>query len=180
MSSDGGSGGGGGGVDIWVGRLAMMGFVGALVMEVATGKGLLERHVGYVDIKITCSAMSYFLYTTVLVCAAFIISPTLITSLSGIHPLPSLPLCSIHNSPTPPFDWSAHAAACPGAGTGGCHGGIHCCWCLLLSFSPLSILLPHPPSQLIGVPTPLPALALVIVAATGALTAFGVFRSSQD
>ncbi|CAI5518520.1 unnamed protein product [Closterium sp. Naga37s-1] len=75
MSSDGGSGGGGGGVDIWVGRLAMMGFVGALVMEVATGKGLLE---------------------------------------------------------------------------------------------------------LIGVPTPLPALALVIVAATGALTAFGVFRSSQD
>ncbi|CAI5946437.1 unnamed protein product [Closterium sp. NIES-65] len=75
MASEGGSGGGGGGVDIWVGRLAMMGFVGALVMEVATGKGLLE---------------------------------------------------------------------------------------------------------LIGVPTPLPALALVIVAATGALTAFGVFRSSQD
>ncbi|CAI5482784.1 unnamed protein product [Closterium sp. Yama58-4] len=75
MASEGGSGGGGGGVDIWVGRLAMMGFVGALVMEVVTGKGLLE---------------------------------------------------------------------------------------------------------LIGVPTPLPALALVIVAATGAFTAFGVFRSSQD
>ncbi|GJP53611.1 hypothetical protein CLOM_g12765 [Closterium sp. NIES-68] len=75
MASDGGSGGAGGGVDIWIGRLAMMGFVGAVVMEVVTGKGLLE---------------------------------------------------------------------------------------------------------LIGVPTPLPALALVIVAATGAFTAFGVFRSSQD
>ncbi|CAK7329963.1 unnamed protein product [Dovyalis caffra] len=33
---------GGSGVDVWIGRLAMVGFAGAISVEVATGKGLLE------------------------------------------------------------------------------------------------------------------------------------------
>ena len=33
---------GGGGINVWLGRLAMIGFATAISVEVATGKGLLE------------------------------------------------------------------------------------------------------------------------------------------
>lgn len=32
----------GSGVDVWIGRLAMVAFAGAISVEIATGKGLLE------------------------------------------------------------------------------------------------------------------------------------------
>ncbi|KAL8535750.1 hypothetical protein ACS0TY_011405 [Phlomoides rotata] len=32
----------GGGLDVWLGRLAMVGFAAAISVEIATGKGLLE------------------------------------------------------------------------------------------------------------------------------------------
>lgn len=32
----------GSGLDIWLGRLAMVGFAAAITVEIATGKGLLE------------------------------------------------------------------------------------------------------------------------------------------
>lgn len=32
----------GGGLDVWLGRLAMVGFAAAISVEVVTGKGLLE------------------------------------------------------------------------------------------------------------------------------------------
>ncbi|MED6159218.1 hypothetical protein PIB30_040240 [Stylosanthes scabra] len=34
---------GGSGVDVWLGRLAMVGFASAITVEIATGKGLLEN-----------------------------------------------------------------------------------------------------------------------------------------
>ncbi|XP_068664251.1 stress enhanced protein 1, chloroplastic-like [Aristolochia californica] len=33
----------GGGLDVWLGRLAMVGFASAITVEIATGKGLLEN-----------------------------------------------------------------------------------------------------------------------------------------
>eukprot|EP00850_Spirogloea_muscicola_P005113 SM000023S07569 [mRNA] locus=s23:159770:160183:- [translate_table: standard] len=35
-------GGGGGGLNVWLGRAAMLGFVGALGVEIVSGKGVLE------------------------------------------------------------------------------------------------------------------------------------------
>lgn len=35
-------GGGGGGVDVWLSRGAMLGFVGAVTVELTTGKGVLQ------------------------------------------------------------------------------------------------------------------------------------------
>ena len=34
---------GGNSVDVWLGRLAMVGFASAITVEIATGKGLLEN-----------------------------------------------------------------------------------------------------------------------------------------
>lgn len=39
---------GGGGFDIWLGRAAMLGFVGALGVEITTGKGVLQVGSGLV------------------------------------------------------------------------------------------------------------------------------------
>ncbi|CAN6311247.1 unnamed protein product [Urochloa humidicola] len=39
----GAKGGGGGGLDVWLSRGAMLGFVGVVAVELTTGKGLLEN-----------------------------------------------------------------------------------------------------------------------------------------
>ncbi|PUZ39426.1 hypothetical protein GQ55_9G306900 [Panicum hallii var. hallii] len=39
----GAKGGGGGGLDVWLSRGAMLGFVGAVAVELSTGKGVLEN-----------------------------------------------------------------------------------------------------------------------------------------
>jgi len=38
-----GAKGGGGGLDVWLSRGAMLGFVGAVAVELSTGKGVLEN-----------------------------------------------------------------------------------------------------------------------------------------
>lgn len=37
-----GGGGGGGGLDVWLSRGAMLGFVAAITVELTTGKGVLQ------------------------------------------------------------------------------------------------------------------------------------------
>ena len=49
---------GGSGLDVWLGRLAMMGFAAGITVEVTTGKGLLE----VTDYRCSCSFWIYDAY----------------------------------------------------------------------------------------------------------------------
>ncbi|BAT10699.1 Os10g0395200, partial [Oryza sativa Japonica Group] len=42
QGAKGGGGGGGGGLDVWLSRGAMLGFVAAITVELTTGKGVLQ------------------------------------------------------------------------------------------------------------------------------------------
>ncbi|KAG0517095.1 hypothetical protein BDA96_09G059000 [Sorghum bicolor] len=43
QGAKGGAGAGGGGLDVWLSRGAMLGFVGAVAVELTTGKGVLQN-----------------------------------------------------------------------------------------------------------------------------------------
>ncbi|KAF2913445.1 stress enhanced protein 1, chloroplastic isoform X1 [Oryza sativa Japonica Group] len=43
QGAKGGGGGGGGGLDVWLSRGAMLGFVAAITVELTTGKGVLQN-----------------------------------------------------------------------------------------------------------------------------------------
>lgn len=48
----------GSGLDVWLGRLAMVGFAAAISVEIVTGKGLIEV---YIWLVYGCSVVSNFL-----------------------------------------------------------------------------------------------------------------------
>lgn len=49
----------GNGLDVWLGRLAMVGFAAAISVEIATGKGLLEV---YLCIRFSISLQLYHIW----------------------------------------------------------------------------------------------------------------------
>lgn len=49
QGAKGGAGAGGGGLDVWLSRGAMLGFVGAVAVELTTGKGVLQVWLAYLS-----------------------------------------------------------------------------------------------------------------------------------